>query len=197
MNSAAQDPTKTARAIATAFTTRKRVDSRLRSYHREGIPVFTLRCTSKLRKRLGSTEDLAPVPPSTRLGDWYAHLLFTRPQLVLCVSERTLLPVLIPARDGRLLVPRLRAGVGHMLGALGVAEAAVAAEKDAMGKATIGKTLSRRVLGSMNDFVRMLDSYRGIGTLLDVSLRLAETPCGPLHMNTPREETIRLFTLPT
>ena len=159
--------------------------------------MFTLRCTAKLRKRLATSEDTASSPPSTRLGDWYAHLLFTRPQLVLCVSERTLLPALIPARDGSLLVPRLREAVGQMLRAFGVAEAALAAEEAAMMEAVIGKTLSRQVLGSLNDFVRMLDSYRGAGTLLEVSLRLAETPCGPLRMKSPREETIRAFALPT
>jgi len=158
--------------------------------------MFTLRCTARLRKRLGTTEDTASAPPSTKLGDWYAHLLFARPQLVLCVSERTLLPVLIPARDGSLLVPRLREAAGQMLRALGVAEPSVAAEEDAMLEAVIGKTISRQVLGSMNDFVRMLDSYRGAGSLLEVSLRLAETPCGPLRMNSPRDETIRAFTVP-
>ena len=88
-----------------------------------------------------------------------------------------------------------REAVGQMLRALGVAEAAVAAEEEAMMGAVIGKTLSRQVLGSLNDFVRMLDSYRGAGTLLDVSLHLAETPCGPLRMSGPREETIRVFVL--
>ena len=155
--------------------------------------MFTLRCTARLRKRLGTTEDTASTPPSTKLGDWYAHLLFTRPQLVLCVSERTLLPALIPARDGSVLVPRLREAVGQMLRALGIAQAAVAAEEEAMMEAVIGKTMSRQVLGSMNDFVRMLDSYRGVGTLLEVSLRLAETPCGPLRMKRPRDETIQAF----
>ena len=157
--------------------------------------MFTLRCTARLRKRLGTTEETASAP-STKLGDWYAHLLFTRPRLVLCVSERTLLPVLIPARDSSLLVARLREAVGHMLRALGVAETAVATEEEAMPEAVIGKTVSRRVLGSMNDFVRILDSYRGTGSLLEVSLHLAETPCGSLQMNNPREETIRVFSLP-
>src|SRR5437870_8688700 len=117
--------------------------------------MFTLRCTARLRKRLGTTEDTASAPPSTKLGDWYAHLLFTRPQLVLCVSDRTLLPVLIPARDGSLLVPRLRETVVQVLRALGVPEVAVAAEEEAMMEAVIGKTTSRRILGSLNDFVRM------------------------------------------
>jgi hypothetical protein len=158
--------------------------------------MFTLRSTARLRKRLGTTEETPSAPPSTKLGDWYAHLLFTRPQLVLCVSDRTLLPVLIPARDGSLLAPRLREALAQMLGALGIPEAAVAAEQEEMIDARIGKTLSRQVLGSMNDFARMLDSYRGAGSLLAVSLRLAETPCGPLRMNSPGEATIRVFALP-
>ena len=69
------------------------------------------------------------MPPSTKLGDWYAHLLFSRPRVVLCVSERTLLPVLIPARDARLLVQRLRDVVGQMLVELGIADAAVESER--------------------------------------------------------------------
>jgi hypothetical protein len=147
--------------------------------------VFTLRCTAKLLKRLGGPNETSPAAPSTQLGDWYAHLLFTRPQLVLCMSERTLLPVLIPARDASALVPRLREGAVTMLRSLGMPEAAVAAEESAMAQAVIGRTASRQVLGSINDFVWMLDSYPGHGTLLDVSLHLAETPCGPLQMNSP------------
>jgi hypothetical protein len=144
--------------------------------------MFTLRCTTRLRKRLGATEETPSVPASRRLGDWYAHLLFTRPQAVLCVSDRTLVPVLLPARESRLLVPHLRDGVTQMLRALGVAEAAVAAEQEGMKDAVIGKTASRQVLGSLNDFAWMLHSYRGAGTLLEVALRLGETPCGPLRM---------------
>jgi hypothetical protein len=156
--------------------------------------VFTLRCTAKLLRRLGGPHDTSPAAPSTRLGDWYAHLLFTRPQLVVCVSERTLLPVLIPARDATALVPRLREGAVRMLRSLGIPEAVVAAEATAMAQAVIGKTASRQVLGSMNAFVWMLDSYLAHhDTLLDVSLHLAETPCGPLRMKAPRDETIRVF----
>jgi len=82
-----------------------------------------------------------------------------------------------------------------MLAVLGVGDAAVASEQEAMTDAVIGKTVSRQILGSMNDFVRMLDSYRGAGSLLEVSVRLAETPCGPLRMNSPRDETMRVFAL--
>ena len=160
--------------------------------------MFTLRCTAKLLKRLHVEPALPATPPSTRLGDWYANLLFTRPaHLVLCASERTLLPVLIPARDIGSLLPRLREAVSDVLRALAVPEEAIRDEQREMQSAIVGKTASRQVLGSMNDFVTMLEAYRGPITstplLLDLALRLAETPCGPLRMNRPRDETVRLF----
>lgn len=155
--------------------------------------MFTLRCTGKLLKRLSGPTEVSPTTPTTRLGDWYAHLLFTRPQLVLCVSERTLLPVLIPARDAGHLVPRLRDAVGTMLRALDVPETLVAAEMSAMTDAVIGKTASRSILGSINDFTHMLDAYLDGRPLLAVSLHLAECPCGSLRGNAPRDATIQAF----
>jgi Domain of unknown function (DUF6933) len=51
-----------------------------------GFVVFTLRCTRILLKRLKAQPGVVAFPPSTRLGDWYAHLLLVRPaQLVLAV----------------------------------------------------------------------------------------------------------------
>jgi hypothetical protein len=61
--------------------------------------MFTLRCTRKLLKRLGTRPSSEAVEPSTVLGDWYANLLHLRPQqLVLAMSERRLLCVVVPAR---------------------------------------------------------------------------------------------------
>jgi hypothetical protein len=52
----------------------------------------------------------------------------------------------------------------------------------------------RCTLGSMNDFAWMAEGYLdGSTSLLDVSLRLAETPCRPLEMNSPRRATVALF----
>ncbi len=136
-----------------------------------------------------------PTAPSTWLGDWYANLLFTRPAwLVLCVSERTLLPVLVPARELETILPRFRRMVRNMLEAIGVAEHSVRNEEREMADVAIGRTASKRVLGSMNDFAWMVDGYlEGTISLLDVSLRLAETPCSPLEMDTPRRTTVALF----
>jgi hypothetical protein len=157
--------------------------------------VFTLRCTAKLLRRLNARPEAVAVPPSTRLGDWYAHLLSTRPsQLVLCVSERTLLPVLIPAREAETLLPRFREAAREMLQAVGVPTEAVQDEDLAMATAAFGKTSSRRVLGSMNDFARMCDAYlEDRASWLDLSLRLADTPCSPLQMESPRRATLQLF----
>jgi hypothetical protein len=157
--------------------------------------VFTLRCTAKLLKRLKRQPETVTVQPSTRLGDWYAHLLFTRPaQLVLCVSERTLLPVLVPAREIETLLGRARHAVWEMLEAIGVSEEAAREEQRAMATATLARTTSRRVVGSLNDFVRLLEPHLGLSTsLLELSLGLADTPCSPLQMESPRRATLRLF----
>ena len=60
--------------------------------------MVTLRCTQKLLRRLEVTDK--PAAPTPVLGDWYANILFSRPhQLVLCVSERSLLPVVLLAKE--------------------------------------------------------------------------------------------------
>lgn len=83
--------------------------------------MFILRCTKTLLKRLKVRPDESPRPSTTMLGDWYANLLLTRPkQLVLCVSERTLLPVLVEAAGRETLAHRLRDATIDVLRAIGV-----------------------------------------------------------------------------
>ena len=46
------------------------------------------------------------------------------------------------------------------------------------------KTASRSVLGTLNDFTYLADAHRAPKAstdLVELSLRLAQTPCGPLH----------------
>ena len=62
--------------------------------HEDVIDVLTIRATTRLLKRAKIQPDPAPPASTGKLGDWYGNLLIVRPaQLVLCVSERTLLPV--------------------------------------------------------------------------------------------------------
>jgi hypothetical protein len=157
--------------------------------------VFTVRCTRSFLKRLEvPPEPCAPVA-TTKLGDWYANLLYTKPQqLILCVSEKTLLPVVIPAKGIERVAVRLTDAVGEMLLAIGIAERVVEAELVAMADSTISTTASRTVLGSMNDFAFMLESHLGYGdSLAEASLNLANSPCSPIGMSSPREATIELL----
>src|SRR5207253_1635121 len=75
-------------------------------------PMVVLRCTRKLLRRLRKTPAEDAPTSSTLLGDWYANVLFVyRKPIILAVSARTLLPVLIPARDPASLGPRLAAAL--------------------------------------------------------------------------------------
>lgn len=116
---------------------------------------------------------------------------------MLGVSERTFLPVLIPAGPVSTLVPRLRVGVGEMLHALDVPEAAIEREIGEMREVVYAKTASRQVTGVMVDFAKGLEFYiDDEPSLLAVALKLAETPCSPLYKTkeiSPDRTTVALF----
>jgi hypothetical protein len=162
--------------------------------------VFTLRCTSRLTKRLGAPLSTSRMAPTPRLGDWYANLIHVgRLQLVLCVSDRTLLPVVLPAGPIATLIPRLRVGVAQVLGACGIAKEEIAREDAAMENVAYGKTENRQVIGIMVDFAKALEFYvDDRPSPLELSLRLARTPCSPLYKTTvsPDRATVALFDAP-
>jgi hypothetical protein len=70
-----------------------------------------------------------------------------------------------------------------------------AAELDHMREHRLGPTTNRSVVGSMNEFTHLADAYRNAAVtpdLLQMSLRLATVPCGPLfsrHISPDRELT--------
>ena len=114
--------------------------------------MVTIRCTQKLLRRVDPTPGTQP--PTTRLGDWYATILFARPeQLVVCVSERTLLAVVVPARPASALGKRLSEGLAEVLTALGVSATQIAHEVREMSECSFARTQSRSVLGSLNELV--------------------------------------------
>jgi len=146
-----------------------------------------LDCAWKTGRRPNTT-----TPSSTWLGDWYATLVFLRSaRFVLCLSERTLLPVVLPARELATLGTRLASAAGQVMAAIGVPAEVARDEQDRMAEAVVARTASRRVLGSMNDFAFMLAAqFDPNASLLDLSLDLAETPCGPLRMESPMRATL-------
>lgn len=142
--------------------------------------VITLHCTQKVRKRLklaATPSDSSP--PTTALGDWYVNLLqFGRQQVVMATSERSLLTVLLPARDLRQsLVPNLRWAVQQLLTVLAISPETVSREIAAMQPITFANAVNRRVLGSMNDFAWQVGGYLSrTDDALELARRLSETP---------------------
>ncbi|MBI1944526.1 MAG: hypothetical protein HYS27_02450 [Deltaproteobacteria bacterium] len=162
--------------------------------------MFTLRCTQKLLKRLKTAPSPSPPAPTTVLGDWYAnHVIVGRQHLVVCCSERTYLPVIVPARELASLPSRLTDALGTMLVALDVPEGALREELAAMSEVAIGKTASRVVVGVLTEYARMLGGgLRGGGGLTRESLWLAETPLFASTSRTvwPIEATRQAFSQP-
>jgi hypothetical protein len=157
--------------------------------------VFILHCTKKLLDRLGpATGEADQVTSTTRLGDWTANRFFIgRQQLVLAVNNTTLLPVLLPIAPNKTFFPRFTEAAGEMLMALGIDRKEALSEMSAMSECIVAPTNSRQVLGIINDFGKVIGWYLEGGTLPEAALHLAETPCGPLKMESPRKATLARF----
>jgi hypothetical protein len=151
---------------------------------------LTLRCTATLLHRMGlPRHPPEPGPSTTALGDWYGHLLYLRRRpMVLLVSERSLLPVLLPARDLPSLPSRFASGLAEVLSRLGTPQVALEDELAEMSDLAFGKTRNRRVMGSINDFVNSLQGSVRLfpdATLEDLESSLLQTLCGPLDYLCP------------
>ena len=157
--------------------------------------MITIRVTAKVAKRLKVPLDPSPQASTGSLGDWYVNYLIIRRQhLLLAVSEQTLLPVVMPARDLALFPMRLSHDLEALLGSLRIPEEKTRAETSEMNRWCFAKTASRQVLGSMNDFAHMLEAFMDDGApLLKQALRLGQSPCSPLGMDNPIRATGNLF----
>jgi hypothetical protein len=157
--------------------------------------VFSIRCTKKLLDRMRADPEPNPPAPSTVLGDWYANVLRVgKQQFILCVSEKTLLPVLVRAVATKLLPRRLPEAAFDVLKRLGIPWSAIDREMREMQDAVVARTASRSVLGMMNDFSFAAPYRLAEGaSLVEVALWLAETPCSPIGMNSPERETQTAF----
>jgi len=157
--------------------------------------MTTLRCTQKILRRLHLDPSMDDAVPTNRLGDWYANSFsIGRNQLVLCVSERTLLPVILPLRGFR---TDLVHAVRWLLEGLGIASEIIASELAAMEGMPIGRTRNRAVLGSMNEMILSADLHLTdpdrIPDLRAVSFHLCTMICGQLKYDTPAEATLHLL----
>jgi Domain of unknown function (DUF6933) len=146
--------------------------------------VLIVRATKKLLQRVGPPTLQDGDHSTTLLGQWYATALFWKPQVALLVNEPTLLPVLMPLAPAARLPTRIAGQVATVLAAHGTPHATVEEEMQHMRDCRLAKTANRRVVGIMNEFGQLAEIYRhdnSAQNLLDLAVRLATTPCGPLY----------------
>src|SRR5947209_7280077 len=116
--------------------------------------MITLRCTRKLLNRLSQPE--VQSLPTTVLGDWsLKEVQVLQPKHLLCVSERSLLPVIIPMKDIESLGSRLATAVGETLLMLGVPALQVEKELAEMRTVVYGPTQIQQVRSSLNQFTAL------------------------------------------
>ncbi len=163
--------------------------------------MYAIRCTQKLLRRssihLGDDGPSAP-RTTTALGDWFAMPFNVgRHRLVLCTSERSLLTVVVARKNLPALPDRLAHAALMLLHDIGVPAWDAGRELKEMAAARFARTNSRTVLGSMNEFSFMAPWYLNdpglSGGLAELAFRLADTPCGPLDGERPRDVARRLL----
>ncbi|MGI5292822.1 DUF6933 domain-containing protein [Nonomuraea polychroma] len=155
--------------------------------------MLIVRATKKLLDRIGPPSLVEGEQSTTLLGQWYATAVFWKPQVVLFVNELTLLPVLMPLAPAATLLARFPQQLAMVLAAHGTPESIIGEELRQMSGSRVAKTASRSVVGIMNEFTYLAETYRGDSPapdLLGLAMRLATTPCGPLyskHVSPDRE----------
>ena len=143
-----------------------------------------MRATKKLAQRLGGFAPAPTEPDLPQLGEWYATVIFWRPQVALFVSETTLLPVFVPLAPATTVLRRLPAELANVLHRNDVPDAFIDAEVLKMSASICLPTASRSMVGVVNEYVRLAEhaNARTAGTpdLAWLSEWLAQTPMGPL-----------------
>jgi len=159
--------------------------------------LVVFRCTQRVVKRFCLRPAESPPPSTGLLGDWYANLLNVgRSRLVLCLSERSLLPVILPARNDA-FPGQFPEFLAEVLRGLHLSPQQVHEEVAAAREVAFGKPRSRNVLGALNDFGfhawHELADPRFQSTPLRAALRLAEMPSKPIGYSAPDQVVHSLF----
>ncbi len=160
--------------------------------------MVVLRCTQTLLLRLKQFDDAPDVRSTTKLGDWYGNLIrMGNRHVLLFISERSRLPIMIPVREANRLRSSFPDAVCQMLAAVDVPAEAIEHERQQMSEIAFGRTRSRSLLGSLNDFsimARMHFITRRRDPFERIARELAETPLIlPFDGAHPSVVTRRLF----
>jgi len=146
--------------------------------------VLVVHGTRKFLDRVKGPVNAGDEKSTTELGDWYATVLFWKPQVALFVNELTLVPVLVPMAPAVTVLDRLVPSVAAVLRAHGLGPLLVDNEVAEMMEQRLTTTQNRSMVGIMNEFAYLGEVYVRSNDAIDLpalSLRLAKTPCGPLY----------------
>lgn len=159
--------------------------------------MFNLLATKKLLDRIKPSAFAPDIASNTVLGNWYATVLFWKPQIALLVNEKTLLPVLMPLVPATDVAVRFPNHLASVLAAHGMPESFIEHELLQMSEVQYAKTSNRSVVGVMSQFSFLAEVFREhlqAGDLLALSIKLSETPCSSLYKSaiSPDRELKRL-----
>jgi hypothetical protein len=158
--------------------------------------LVTLRCTAKLLNRL--RVPIGDAVPSGRLGDWYARTIAGGPRHVaLCTNERSLLCVVVPLAPMSELLARFAVAVKRRIDQVPAPLTARRAEHDALSSTQFGRSVSRSVISTMNQFMYSAESWlaeQPNGNLEELGFWLCDTPCAAISTHWPWLEAELLLT---
>ena len=146
--------------------------------------MLIVRATNKLLQRVGPPTLQEGEQSTTLLGQWYATALFWKPQIALLVNEPTLLRVLMPLAPAATWPARIASQVATVLSAHATPTSVIDQELRHMRDCRLARTANRGVVGVMNEFIYLAEAHRDHHPghdLLELAMRLATTPCGPLY----------------
>jgi hypothetical protein len=160
--------------------------------------VITLRCTSRLVRRFGLPLN-APddAVPSNLLGDWYAKPLNVGSnRWVLCLNERSNLPVFVPARNSAFPAD-FPGELRKVLTLLGVPAEAAEPEVKRSSRFNFGKPVDRSMIGSLNDmgYHAAFELRRRVSSVF-ASVALSEMPCRLSNVVFPGQAVFSLLGIP-
>ena len=149
--------------------------------------MFYLHCSKQLLDRVSSGLSEPAGTGGNILGNWYAKVIFSKPQVALFINERTLLPVLMPLAPASSLVERFPQYLFKVLLSQGVNESFMQQELNHLDEVVYCKSTNRSIIGIQNMFTYLLEGYQSIHYANDwyeLSMMMADTPCGPLYKST-------------
>jgi uncharacterized protein (DUF2164 family) len=149
------------------------------------------RCTQKLAKKIDAYLNDSVEIPSNPYIDWYAHLFRApRVQYILLTHASSLLPIVFYGsgiNDNNSFIKASLNFIQERLSDLSLANIYENFIAPQTGRITFAKTRDRKVIGSMNEYVRTAQYYlenRDISPW-EVSMMLSKMPMGAINHKYP------------